>query len=117
VIEETEVAERVLDALGRDDTEAFGRLISDDIEIETARGVRSGRAEAIAWARNKFDHLRRRFAIEEVRRIGPGALLVTARSEYVWKEDDDVADATRVCIEMSVRDGKLVRWRYREDLA
>ncbi len=79
--------------------------------------MRCGHAEAVAWAENKYDHLQRRFAIEEVRRSGPGDLLVTGHTEYVWKEDGEVADATPVAIEMRFRDGKLVRWRFREDLA
>ena len=43
---EVELAERVVDALARDDSETFGTLADDEIEIETARGVRRGHAEA-----------------------------------------------------------------------
>jgi hypothetical protein len=117
VSEETEVAERVIGALGRDDCETFGELVTDDIEIETARGVRRGHAEAVAWARNKYDHLQRCFSIDEYRPLGRGRLLALGRTEYVWKDSGEVGDSSPVAIEMTVRGGKLARWRFREDLA
>jgi hypothetical protein len=114
---ETELAERVIGALRRDDAAAFGELVSDDIEIETARGVRRGHAEALAWARNKYDYLQRCFSIDEMRPIGPGGVLATGRTEYIWKDSGEVGDSSPVAIEMRFRGGKLARWRFREDLA
>jgi ketosteroid isomerase-like protein len=114
--EGADLARRVLDAVSSDDCERFGDLVSDDIEIETARGVRRGHAEAVAWARNKYDHLQRRFAIDEMRPLDGGSLLAIGRTEYVWKDTGVVGDSTPVAIEMSFRGGKLVRWRFREDL-
>ena len=115
--EETELAERVIGALRRDDTTAFGELIADEIEIESARGLRRGHAEAVAWARNKYDHLQRCFSIDEMRSLGRGRLLALGRTEYVWKDTGEVGDSSPVAIEMGFRDGKLVRWRFRDDLA
>jgi len=116
VSEEVELAERVLEALGRDDTEAFGELVSDETEIVTARGVRCGHAEAVAWAKNKYDHLQRCFAIDEIRPLEGGGLLAIGRTEYVWKDSGAVGDSSPVAIEMGFRGEKLVRWRFREDL-
>lgn len=64
--EEETLARRVLAALSSGDTKTFGDLVADDIEIHTARGVREGHAEAVAWAANKYDHLQRRYEIEEI---------------------------------------------------
>jgi hypothetical protein len=114
-VSETELAERVIGALRRDDCATFGELVSDDIEIETARGVRRGHAEAVAWARNKYDHLQRCFSIDEYRPLGPGRLLALGRTEYVWKDSGEVGDSSPVAIEMSFRGDRLVRWRFRED--
>lgn len=114
--EETQLAERVIGALRRDDTVAFGELVSEDIEIETARGVRCGHAEALAWAKNKYDYLQRCFSIDEIRPHGPGRLLLLGRTEYIWKDSGEVGDSSPVAIEMSFRGGKLARWRFREDL-
>jgi hypothetical protein len=113
---DAELARRVLDAVGSDDCDTFGELVADDIEIETARGVRRGHAEAVAWARNKYDHLQRRFAIDEMKPLDGGSLLAIGRTEYVWKDSGEVGDSTPVAIEMSFRAGKLVRWRFHEDL-
>ena len=115
--EETRLAERVIGALRRDDTAAFGELVSDEIEIETARGVRRGHAEAVAWAKNKLDHLQRCFSIDEMRPLGRGRVLALGRTEYIWKHNGEVGDSSPVAIEMRFRDGKLARWRFREDLA
>lgn len=114
--EEAQLAERVIGALRRDDAAAFGELVSHDVEIETARGVRRGHAEAVAWARNKYEYLQRCFSIDETRPLGPGGILVLGRTEYVWKDSGEVGDSSPVAIEMRFRDGKLIRWRFREDL-
>jgi ketosteroid isomerase-like protein len=117
VSEETELAERIFDALRRDDMAAFGRLVSGDIEITTARGLRQGHAEALAWARNKYDYLQRRFAIDEMRPLPGGGLLALGRAEYAWKDSGEVGDSTPVAIELRFRDGRMICWRFRDDLA
>jgi len=109
-----ELARRVLAALSGNDTEAFGELAADDIEIHTSRGVRRGHSEAVAWAANKYDHLQRRFAIDALRRIDGGRLVATGSTEYVWKDGGEVADASPVAIELGFERGKLVYWRFRE---
>ena len=115
--EDEALAQQLLAALADDDTEGFGRLVADDIEIHTARGVREGRSEAIAWAANKYDHLQRRYAIEELAPGEHGSLIVRGSTEYVWKDGGQVADASPVEIELRFDHGKLVLWRFREDSA
>jgi hypothetical protein len=110
-----DLARRVLGALSDGDTKRFGQLVGDEIEIHTARGTRSGHAEAVAWAANKYDHLQRRYAIGELRRIGPGRLLMTGATEYVWKDGGGLADSSPVAIELGFEDDKLTLWRFRED--
>jgi ketosteroid isomerase-like protein len=110
--EEEALARRVLAALSRNDTKAFGELAADDIEIHTARGAREGHAEAVAWAANKYDHLQRRYAVDELEAGEGGGVIVRGRTQYVWKEDGQVADETPVAIELRFVDGRLALWRF-----
>ena len=109
--EEESLARRVLAAISDGDTERFGELVADDVEIHTARGTRRGRVEAIAWAAGKYDHLQRRLEIDELERSREG-IVVRGRSEYVWNEGGEVADSSPVAIELRFADGKLARFRF-----
>ncbi len=110
------LARKVLAALSDGDTAAFGELAAEGIEIETSRGVRTGHAEAIAWAANKYDHLQRRYAVDRIEREADGSLFIEGNTEYVWKDGGEVADSSPVEIEMNFDDdGKLSRWRFVED--
>jgi hypothetical protein len=113
--EEEALARRILAALSADDTEAFGELAAEGIEIHTARGVREGHAEAVAWAANKYDHLQRRYAVEEIAAGERGGLVVRGQTEYVWKDGGEVADSSPVAIELRFDGGKLILWRFLED--
>ena len=109
-----ELARLVLDALARGDTDAFGDLVAEEVEIQTARGVRRGHAEAVAWAANKYDHLQRRYAVDELRPLEPDGVVAVGRTEYAWKESGEVADASPIAIELRFRDGRLALWRFLE---
>ena len=110
--EEESLARQVLAALSDGDTERFGELAADDIEIHTARGAREGHAEAVAWAANKYDHLQRRYAIDSLRPGESGGVIVEGQTEYAWKEGGGVADSSPVRIELRFAAGKLALWRF-----
>lgn len=110
------LAHRVLDALGRGDVEAFAALLHPEVEIHTARGVRRGTDEAIAWARSVYDHLDRRYEIEELHVTGE-RVLVLAQVQYVWRESGEIGDSTPVAIAIDAENGKLRRWRVFDDPA
>jgi ketosteroid isomerase-like protein len=110
-----ELARRVLTALSRGDIPAFAALIHPEIEIHGARGVRRGRDEAEEWAQKRYEHLERRFAIQELRENGD-EVLALVRTQYVWSHSGLVGDESPTVIELAFADGKLIRWRYREDL-
>jgi ketosteroid isomerase-like protein len=110
------LARRVLDALGRCDVDDFAALLHPDVEIHTARGVRHGSDEAIAWARSAYDHLDRRYEIEELHVAGE-RVLVVAQVQYVWRESGEIGDSTPVAIAIDAENGKLRRWRVFDDPA
>jgi ketosteroid isomerase-like protein len=110
------LARRVLDALGRGDVDEFAALLHPEVEIHTARGVRRGTDEAIAWARSTYDHLHRRYEIEEMHVAGE-RVLVVAQVQYVWRESGEIGDSAPVAIAVDAENGKLRRWRVFDDPA
>jgi ketosteroid isomerase-like protein len=109
-----EVARRILEAISEGDVDAFVALLDPDVEIQTQRGVRRGRDEVARWARSKFEHLERRYKVDEVHTAG-ARVVVLARVQYVWRESRKVGDESLVGIVLDLRDGKLLRWRLYDD--
>jgi len=104
----------VLAALSDTDTEAFAELVHPEIEIVTERGVRRGAEGAIRWAGRRYEHLERRFVIDELREQGD-TVVALARIQYVWRETKLLGDELLHAIAIGFRDGKLVRWRVYDD--
>jgi ketosteroid isomerase-like protein len=76
--------------------------------------VRRGREEVARWARVKFEHLERRYEIDEVHAAGD-RVAVLALVQYIWRESRKVGDESLVGIVLDFRDGKLRRWRLYDD--
>jgi ketosteroid isomerase-like protein len=112
----TGVARRVLDALGHGDVDAFARLIHPEVEIHTARGVCKGLREARDWASRTYEHLERRYEIEEMHVAGE-SVLVLAQVQYVWRESGEVGNSAPVAVELDFDQGRLRRWKVHDDPA
>jgi ketosteroid isomerase-like protein len=108
------LAKRILDAISEGDVDAFVELLDPEVEIHTQRGVRRGREEVARWARTRFEHLERRYEVDEVHASG-GRVVVLARVLYVWRESRKVGDESLVGIVLDFRDSKLLRWRLYDD--
>jgi ketosteroid isomerase-like protein len=108
-----DLARRVLEALSRGDVPGFAAHVHPDIEIRTARGVYRGSDAATEWARKRYEHLERQFAIDalEERR---GEVAARVRTQYVWRESGLVGDEEPMTIHLGFADGKLIRWEYGE---
>ena len=111
-----ELARRVLEALSRGDVPAFAALLHPKVEIRTARGVRRGAEEAEEWARKRYEHLERHYVIDRLEVRGE-RVLALVRTQYVWRESGLVGDEAPVTIELAFRDGRLIGWAFRDDLA
>ncbi len=109
-----ELAREVLGALSDGDVPLFSTMVHPEIEIRTARGVREGADEAEEWAQKGYEHLERRYAIDELRVDGDDVLALV-RTQYVWRDSGLVGDEEPTTIELAFRDGKLIRWAFRED--
>ena len=108
------LAKRILDAISEGDVDAFVELLDPEVEIHTQRGMRRGREEVARWARTRFEHLERRYEVDEVHASG-GRVVVLARVLYVWRESRKVGDESLVGIVLDFRDSKLLRWRLYDD--
>jgi ketosteroid isomerase-like protein len=111
-----ELARQVLGALSSGDVQGFAALAHPELEIHTARGVHRGKDEAEEWAQKRYEHLERRYAIDELRVDGDDVLAIV-RTQYVWRDSGLVGDEEPTVIELEFRNGKLIRWAFREDLA
>ena len=111
-----ELARQVLGALSNGDVQGFAALVHPDLEIRTARGVRRGKDDAEEWAQKRYEHLERRYAIDELRVDGDDVLALV-RTQYVWRDSGLVGDEEPTVIELEFKDGKLILWAFREDLA
>jgi ketosteroid isomerase-like protein len=108
-----ELARQVLAALSRGDVSAFSELVHPEIEIHTARGCYRGRVEAEDWARKRYEHLERHFAIDRLD-AKRDEVEARVRTQYVWRESGLVGDEEPTVIDLAFADGKLVRWAYRD---
>lgn len=87
----------------------MGELVHPEVEIRTERTVHRGRAAAMQWAGKVFEYLVRRYvpiSIED----RPEGVLVHAELQYVWRHTGQVGDASRVAIEIGIRDGLVSSW-------
>ena len=87
----------------------MGELVHPEVEIRTERTVHRGRDAAKAWSGKVFDHLVRRYVPIEIEKTQSG-VLVHAELQYVWRESGRVGDASRVAIELGIRDGLVSSW-------
>lgn len=87
----------------------MGELVHPEVEIRTERTVHRGRVEAMRWAGKVFEHLKRRYVPVEIEETD-GGVLVHAELEYVWRDDGEVGDSSRVAIELGIRDGLISSW-------
>jgi ketosteroid isomerase-like protein len=111
-----ELAREVLGALSGGDVQAFAALVHPEIEIRTARGVRRGGEQAEEWAQKRYEHLERRYAIDRMR-VDGDHVLVLVRAQDVWRDSGLVGDEEPTVIELGFKQGKLIRWAFRDDLA
>ena len=108
-----ELARQVLGVLSRGDVPGLAALVHPDVEIRTARAVYRGADAATEWARKRYEHLERHFAIDRLEEKG-NEVVARVRTQYVWRESGLVGDEEPMTIHLGFTDGKLIRWEYGE---
>ena len=112
-----DVVREFVDAFNAED---LGRLIgtlTDDIEIQTSRGLVQGHEEARRWAtRNPSGYLHQRLVLDEVVENGAHAV-ATVHRQWFWRHTGQVADEQEVFYVATMRGGLICRWQPFSDRA
>jgi ketosteroid isomerase-like protein len=110
------LARSFMDAFNRRDLDDFVAVLSEDIELRTARGIRRGHLEAEKWFTKPIDHLD--LHVEE------GRLLVTENEvvwfgqlAFTWTESGELAERVEGAAVWGVEDGLIRSWEPFETAA
>ena len=95
-----------LEAISDRDAERLQSLLADDIRVITERSVHSGREAVARWSQKAYDHLERRWALEELRQLGEG-WIGRGQAQYAWRDSGEVADASPVWFSFRLGPGGL----------
>jgi len=112
--EPAEIATAVIEAINSRDPARLSRLLDADAEVVTGRSTHTGAEAIVAWAGKQFDHLQRRYAIDELRTAG-NAVLALGRVQHVWTETEEVADSSPVALELKLSNGQLSSLKVHDD--
>lgn len=111
-----EVAAAVVEAINAQDSARLTALLDPAVEVGTGRSVHAGPASFVAWAAKEYDHLSRRYAIDEYR-VSDGSVLALGCVQYVWSDGEEVADSSPIALELDVSGRRLLRLRVHDDVA
>jgi nuclear transport factor 2 (NTF2) superfamily protein len=104
-----------IDAFNAEDLDALAATLTEDVEIQSSRGVIEGREEAREWATRKpSGELHQRLVLDTVEDVGAHAI-AAVRREWYWRERGDVADEHRFWVVATLRDGLIARWQPCEE--
>lgn len=106
-----EVVRRFVDAFNAEDLEALVATLSQDVEIQSSRGLVEGREEARRWAtRQPSGELEQRLVLDRLAEHGAHAV-ADLRRQWVWRESGEVGDERAVYYVATLRDGLICRWQ------
>ena len=102
---------RFYEAFHAQDLDAFVQTLDPHVELQTARGLRIGLAEARSWAtRNPAGGLQQRFVIEELREHR-NHVVAFVRQQWWWAESDERAEDNEVAAMFTFKDDLISRWQ------
>ena len=111
-----ERAAAVVAAINERDPERFLALVGDDAEVRTGRKVHSGADLIAKWAAKEYDHLVKRFAIDEYR-ADAETVLALGSVQYVWAESGDVGDSSPIALTIELAGERLRSLEVHDDTA
>lgn len=110
-----EAVRAYVDAFNAEDMEALVATLTEDVEIQSQRGLIEGRDEARRWAtRNPSGELRQRLVLDDVTEHGSHAI-ARVRKQWAWRDDKQPADEQEIFYVATMRDGLIARWAPFDD--
>ncbi len=101
-------------AFNEGDLDAFNEVLDPGIEIHSARGLRSGRDAARAWAIRAPGGVQQTIEATDSAESGTEVLLTVER-HWHWDEDGSHAATDELAWLFGFRDGLVCSWRPFED--
>jgi hypothetical protein len=106
-----DVVREFVDAFNAEDLDRLIATLTDDIEIQTSRGLVAGHDEARRWAtRNPAGYLHQRLVLDDVVEHGVHAI-ATVRRQWFWRHTGQVGDERQVFYVATMRNGQICRWQ------
>jgi ketosteroid isomerase-like protein len=114
-LSQTDLVRRFYAAFDAEDLDEFVATLHPHVELQTARGLRIGLAEARAWAtRNPHGGLHQRYVVEDLLEHH-NHVVALVRKQWWWKETDDLAEDEETSALFTIQDGLIARWQpYRD---
>ena len=108
---QTDLVRRFYEAFNAEDLDGFVESLHPHVELQTARGLRIGLAEARAWAtRTPSGDLRQRFVVEELIEEG-NHVVALVRQQWLWKKTEELAEEQEVAALFTFEGGSIARWQ------
>ena len=102
---------RFYEAFATQDLETFVGVLDPHVELQTARGLRIGLAEARSWAtRNPNGGLVQRFVVEDLREHR-NHVVAFVRQQWWWAATEDMAEDNEVAAMFTFKEGLIARWQ------
>jgi ketosteroid isomerase-like protein len=110
-LSQTDLVRRFYAAFDAEDLDEFVTTQHPHVELQTARGLRIGLAEARAWAtRNPHGGLHQRYVVEDLLEHH-NHVVALVRKQWWWKETDDLAEDEETAALFTIQDGLIARWQ------
>ena len=108
---QTELVRRFYSSFNAEDLDDFVATLHPHVELQTARGLRIGLAEARAWAtRAPAGGLHQRYVVEDLIEHH-NHIVAMVRKQWWWKETDDLAEDEETAALFTIQDGLIARWQ------
>jgi ketosteroid isomerase-like protein len=102
---------RFYEAFDAQDLDAFADTLHPHVELQTARGLRIGLAEARAWAiKAEQGGLRQRYVIEDLIEHH-NHVVALVRQQWWWAEENELAEDNEAAALFTFDGGLIARWQ------